>query len=479
MSERRNSQRDTVDQRDIVVHKNSKGAQDGYNAMLERIKTGAVALSIEVTASGVRYWATAPNPMTLIRLVARLDPVPPGMDAIDPQHGYEVINPDAPHCLYLDIEDEREGRDNEALLSSSLAVVRETLIATFGDAIDTTFICIDATNDHKLSKHIIYPHVIFNCLRSTRALMDKVTAKIDSDETYASLRWPFDAHGKRRVYPWVLDTSVYSRYRCFRLPLCRKRKVNSTPLTICVEQSTHVFASVDAIDRVLESTCQWRLHNKTDNYIIRAMEQPPMLAMAAAGRKNPRTSIPISISIANWTDNIFLRTAWSAIEGERWWPTNKKTTHTDELGAIVIYVYASPEYPAFCPIKCYYNKYMAFRSRNNVNPTLLRWQPDGAVTPSDCHDGNAHVKINVSAYEFCGIRYLSVNCYCFRGCYRIMRGLGWDCKLKDRISFPQERKNEDNAQQQPSATHNSPVGGSHKEDVSNTKTNPQQPQLPQ
>lgn len=463
--------------RDILVHKNTRGLQDGYNAMLDRLKTGAVSLSIELTANGVRYWATAPQPMTLIRLVARRDAVPPGMDVVDPQHGYEVINPDAPHCLYLDIEDERAGRDNDALFRLTLSVMRDMLVNTFGDAIDAAHICIDATNESKLSKHVIYPHVIFKDLRSTRAFMRKVTDRIDADDTYAPLRWPFNEKGERRVYPWVIDTSVYSRFRCFRLPLCRKRKPNSTPLTISVEQSTYVFPSTDTLERVLEATAQWRLHTGIGSQVVRAVEEPPMLSMAAAGRRNPRTSVPITIALDNWTDNVFLRTAWDAIDGQRWWPHNKKAVKVEKPDAISVYLYASADCPAFCPLKCYYMKYVTFRQRNHEPPTLLRWQPDGAPLPEHYHDNNAHVKINICAYELYGVRYLCVDCYCFRGCHRFISNLGWDCKLKDRIPFPHEKQHEQQGQQQTGTAQNSPMGGGQQQPVHNAQPDPQQPQL--
>lgn len=449
------------DTRDLRVHQNVSGQQSGYHAMLARLAAGAFALSIEVKASGTRYWISAPNPRTLVRLVARLDPPPPGVDRLDPQYGYEVINPDAPICLYLDIEDERPTRDNALLWSKTLAIMSETLCETFGDAINVQHITIDATNENKLSKHVIYPNVVFDNLLSMKSFMLKVTHKIDHVAGWECLQWRNDVKtGKDRVYPWVIDTSVLSRYRCFRLPLCRKRKANSTPLTIDPSNSTYVFPTTDLVDRVLESTCQWRLHiPHSADPIIRSIAQPACanVSMAASGRKNPFTSIPISISSENWTDNIYLKTAWAAIEGERWWARNKKSVRTENNKDITIHIYVDEGVPVFCPLKCYYNKYVAYRRRQHGAPVFLRWQPDGTVALEDCHDGNANVKLTISAYTLVGVDYLSVASYCFRGCYSFLRNLGWNAKLKERIPFPKVKPSEGKSDYAKSATDNNPM----------------------
>ena len=427
--------------------------------MLARLAQGAAALSIEVKASGTRYWITAPSPITLVRLIARLDLPPPNVNSIDPQFGYEVINPDALICLYLDVEDERPDRDNIDLWEHTLAVISETLIETFGDAINVQHICVDASNDSKMSRHIIYPNVVFNNLLSMKSFMAIVTRKIDTIERWACLRWRTDPKTKKdRTYPWVIDTSVYSRYRCFRLPLCRKRKANSTPLQIVPAESTYTFISTDVVGRVLESTCQWRLHAQVgDAPVVRSMTQPEPVSMAASGRKNPRTSIPINLTSENWTDNIYLKTAWAAIEGERWWPRNKKSVRTEPNGQIVIHIFVEEGIPVFCPLKCYYNKYLAFRRKQHTAPTLLRWQPDSRPTPEDCHDGSANVKLTISAYSFAGADKLSIGAYCFRGCRDFIRNLGWDCKLKDGIPFPHEQPNKNKDNQSGAATNNQPV----------------------
>jgi hypothetical protein len=316
---------------------------------------------------------------------------------------------------------------------------------------------------------------VFDNLLSTRSFMKKVTDRIDADKTYECLRWAFNVKGERRVYPWVIDTSVYSRFRCFRLPLCRKRKANATPLTIMPNESTYKFTSIELIDRVLEATCQWRLHT-APSQIVRTIAQPApqqVLSMAASGRKNPFTSVPIRISSENFIDNPYLRIAWDAIEGNRWWPHNKKTVLPDNAhGIISVIIYVDEHTPAFCPMKCYYNKYMAYRARTHMTPTLLRWQPEGAPTSEDCHDHSGHVKINISAYEFASVRYLAVTSYCYRGCYSFLRGLGWNCKLKDRIPFPHETQQKNTPQQSQSAPNHEPVRPKVEQQVHSAKNNP-------
>lgn len=454
----------------VTVHCNQNGTQDGYKGMLQALKDGHVAMSIEVKASGTRYWATAPNPLSLMRLVGRLDPVPAGMDPVDPQFSYEVINPDAPFCLYLDVEDDRPTRDNNDIFSKTIEILQETLCETFGEDIDTRHICVDACNDGKASRHYIYPAVIFDNLISTKAFMLKVTNKIDADDRWSALRWPYDNEGKLRVYPWVIDTSVLSRFRCFRLAMCRKRKANSTPLSVLAEESTYPLKHADQVLRALEATSQWRLRLSPDaNTTIRTIDVP-VLAMNASKRKNPNNSIPIHISSIDWTSNVFIQTAWREIEGERWWPNNRKTVKTTDEGRIDILIYASKETPAFCPLKCYYVK----RQTDKKNG---RWQPSGKVEPDHCHDNSGHVRIRISGYVFIGCQFLSVTSYCYRGCYGFLKNLGFNGKLKDFITFPNVPKKEENNQRPATSDQKEPVEGKIEKNMNNTEEAPENPQL--
>lgn len=159
--------------------------------------------------------------------------------SLGPRHLYEVLLENKPCWLYFDLEFSRVENpdlDPQAVASAFLELLNQFCDIKFGHAIDpATFYDLDSTNTEKFSKHIIIKRLqSYGSACNTLAFpnnaqagyfvklfMDWVRQQREAGNSSAPLLFAAKPKGKEQTRERdsvsVVDESVYTRNRCFRV----------------------------------------------------------------------------------------------------------------------------------------------------------------------------------------------------------------------------------------------------------------------
>lgn len=156
------------------------------------------------------------------------------------RHHYEVIQEGLPCHLYFDLEfSKRENvqKNGDEMVDLLLSVVFDALHENY--SIDTNHDCIvelDSSTEEKFSRHLIVrlPKTAFKDNSHTGAFVAEVCSRIhksrETEERFKNLFVSKDSSETNCQCQLFVDNAVYSRNRCFRLPLSSKAGKSSVLL---------------------------------------------------------------------------------------------------------------------------------------------------------------------------------------------------------------------------------------------------------
>ncbi|XP_051142454.1 uncharacterized protein LOC127259282 isoform X2 [Andrographis paniculata] len=145
------------------------------------------------------------------------------------RHHYEVIQEGFPCHLYFDLEFEKRenvGRDGDEMVDLLITVVFDALLEKYSIQGTEDFVVeLDSSTEVKFSRHLIIrlPNTAFKDNSHVGAFVAEVCSRVhlyrEREEKYGKL---FVAKGSNCTSQLFVDTAVYSRNRCFRIPFSSK-----------------------------------------------------------------------------------------------------------------------------------------------------------------------------------------------------------------------------------------------------------------
>ncbi|KAM7499710.1 hypothetical protein LguiA_024124 [Lonicera macranthoides] len=148
------------------------------------------------------------------------------------RHHYEVIQEGLPCHLYFDLEfNKRENakKNGEEMVDLLLSVIFDALYEKYSIQGNHDWIVeLDSSTTEKFSRHIIirFPKMAFKDNTHAGAFVAEICSRIysarQSDRRYENLFIAKDSSSDDAPCQIFVDTAVYSRNRCFRLPLSSK-----------------------------------------------------------------------------------------------------------------------------------------------------------------------------------------------------------------------------------------------------------------
>ncbi|KAL3524326.1 hypothetical protein ACH5RR_017160 [Cinchona calisaya] len=148
------------------------------------------------------------------------------------RHHYEVIEEGLPCHLYFDLEfDKRENlnRNGDEMVDLLLSVVFDALREKY--CVETNHDCVvelDSSTTEKFSRHLIVrlPKTAFKDNSHAGAFVAEICSRIkksrETEGRFKNLFISKDSNSADSPCQLFVDTAVYSRNRCFRLPLSSK-----------------------------------------------------------------------------------------------------------------------------------------------------------------------------------------------------------------------------------------------------------------
>ncbi|XP_028799436.1 DNA-directed primase/polymerase protein isoform X3 [Neltuma alba] len=147
------------------------------------------------------------------------------------RHHYEVIQEGLPCHLYFDLEFNKRvnpGKDGDEMVDLLITVILEALNEKYFICGDPEWIVeMDSSTDEKFSRHLIMhiPKTAFKDNSHAGAFVSEICSRVRNargkDERFENLFVKKDSSDECSSQLFV-DTAVYSRNRCFRLPLSSK-----------------------------------------------------------------------------------------------------------------------------------------------------------------------------------------------------------------------------------------------------------------
>ncbi|CAI9092308.1 OLC1v1027508C1 [Oldenlandia corymbosa var. corymbosa] len=156
------------------------------------------------------------------------------------RHHYEVIQEGLPCHLYFDLEFDKKinlHKNGDEMVDLLISVVFDVLHEKYG--IEGNLDCIvelDSSNEEKFSRHVIarLPKIAFKDNSHVGAFVLEICSRInksrEKDGRYENLYILKDSGLSESQCQLFVDTAVYSRNRCFRLPLSSKAGKSSVLL---------------------------------------------------------------------------------------------------------------------------------------------------------------------------------------------------------------------------------------------------------
>lgn len=156
------------------------------------------------------------------------------------RHHYEVIQEGLPCHLYFDLEfNKRENadRNGDEMVDLLLIVIFDALLEKYSIQGSEDFVIeLDSSTEDKFSRHLIIrlPKTAFKDNLHTGAFVAEICSRIQSyrarDKNYDKLLISKGSSSADGDFHLFIDTAVYSRNRCFRLPFSSKAGKNSVLL---------------------------------------------------------------------------------------------------------------------------------------------------------------------------------------------------------------------------------------------------------
>lgn len=156
------------------------------------------------------------------------------------RHHYEVIQEGLPCHLYFDLEfNKRENADGngDEMVDLLLIVIFDALLEKYSIQGSEDFVIeLDSSTEDKFSRHLIIrlPKTAFKDNLHTGAFVAEICSRIQSyrarDKHYDKLLISKGSSSADSDFHLFIDTAVYSRNRCFRLPFSSKAGKNSVLL---------------------------------------------------------------------------------------------------------------------------------------------------------------------------------------------------------------------------------------------------------
>ncbi|WOH14322.1 hypothetical protein DCAR_0933841 [Daucus carota subsp. sativus] len=153
------------------------------------------------------------------------------------RHHYEVIQEGLPCHLYFDLEFnkiENSNNNGEEMVDILLSLVFDFMNEKYSIEGDKEFVVeLDSSTEEKFSRHIIicFPNTAFKNNRHAGAFVGEICSRIQNErgrdgrfEKLFILKDRNSSHVNKEVF---IDRAVYSRNRCFRLPLSSKARKTS------------------------------------------------------------------------------------------------------------------------------------------------------------------------------------------------------------------------------------------------------------
>ncbi|KAI3458089.1 hypothetical protein Pfo_014752 [Paulownia fortunei] len=156
------------------------------------------------------------------------------------RHHYEVIQEGLPCHLYFDLEfnkRENAGRDGDEMVDLLIIVIFDALLEKYSIQGTEDFVVeLDSSTEEKFSRHLIIrlPKTAFKDNSHAGAFVAEICSRIHSyrerDENYEKLLVSKGSNSADSHCQLFVDTAVYSRNRCFRLPFSSKAGKSSVLL---------------------------------------------------------------------------------------------------------------------------------------------------------------------------------------------------------------------------------------------------------
>ncbi|WOG86485.1 hypothetical protein DCAR_0205694 [Daucus carota subsp. sativus] len=153
------------------------------------------------------------------------------------RHHYEVIQEGLPCHLYFDLEFnkiENSNNNGEEMVDILLSLVFDFMNEKYSIEGDKECVVeLDSSTEEKFSRHIIicFPNTAFKNNRHAGAFVGEICSRIQNErgrdgrfEKLFILKDRNSSHVNKEVF---IDRAVYSRNRCFRLPLSSKARKTS------------------------------------------------------------------------------------------------------------------------------------------------------------------------------------------------------------------------------------------------------------
>ncbi|KAH6760565.1 DNA primase [Perilla frutescens var. hirtella] len=148
------------------------------------------------------------------------------------RHHYEVIQEGLPCHLYFDLEfnkRENAGRNGDEMVDLLLIVIFDALLEKYSIQGSEDFVIeLDSSTEDKFSRHLIIrlPKTAFKDNLHAGAFVAEICSRIqnyrESDKKYDKLLISKGSNSADSALHLFVDTAVYSRNRCFRLPFSSK-----------------------------------------------------------------------------------------------------------------------------------------------------------------------------------------------------------------------------------------------------------------
>ncbi|KAL0304331.1 UNVERIFIED_CONTAM: DNA-directed primase/polymerase protein [Sesamum radiatum] len=156
------------------------------------------------------------------------------------RHHYEVIQEGLPCHLYFDLEFNKKGntdRNGDEMVDLLIVVIFDALLEKYSIQGTEDFIVeLDSSTEGKFSRHLIIrlPKTAFKDNSHVGAFVSEICGRIQSyrerDENFEKLFVSKGSSSADSHCQLFVDTAVYSRNRCFRLPLSSKAGKSSVLL---------------------------------------------------------------------------------------------------------------------------------------------------------------------------------------------------------------------------------------------------------
>lgn len=185
------------------------------------------------------------------------------------RHHYEIIREGSPCHLYFDLEFNRTlnvEANGVAMVDLLLSVISDSMLDIYGLQFETDWtIELDSSTTEKFSRHLIIhvPNAAFKDNSHVGAFVGEICARIarlrEIDTKFKELyilKGDSCAESRSELF---LDSAVYTRNRCFRLPLSSKAGKNSFLLPTdrfkCKDMSEYQIFMESLICRI-DSNCE-------------------------------------------------------------------------------------------------------------------------------------------------------------------------------------------------------------------------------